>query len=178
MTTGRPALSAVPTLAPATKAARHARIAELLAAHVVTSQVELGRRLAESGVQVTQATVSRDLEELGALKTRTAEGTVYVLPPEGHARAGTQEAVDARLARLLEELLVSAEATGTMVILRTPPGGAHFLASALDHAGLPDVAGTVAGDDTVLLLTRNPATAPDPRATDLAGRLLRLAEGR
>ena len=88
---------------------------------------------------------------------------------------GTPEAVDARLGRLLEELLVSAEATGDHVVLRTPPGGAHLLGSALDRAALPDVAGTVAGDDTVLLVTRDPATPAAPR---LAERLLRLAEGR
>ena len=160
---------------PLTKAARQARIGELLESQTVTSQTELGRLLADGGVAVTQATVSRDLEELGAIKVRTAVGSVYVLPPEGQARPGTAEAVDARLARLLEELLVSAEATGDCVVLRTPPGGAHLLGSALDRAGLPDVAGTVAGDDTVLLVTRTPAA---PAATTLATRLLRLAEGR
>ena len=160
---------------PLTKAARQARIVELLESQAVSSQTELGRLLAGGGVAVTQATVSRDLEELGAVKVRSALGTVYALPPEGQPRPGTAEAVDARLGRLLEELLVSAEATGDCVVLRTPPGGAHLLGSALDRAGLPDVAGTVAGDDTVLLVTRTPAA---PAATTLATRLLRLAEGR
>lgn len=160
---------------PLTKAARLARIGELLEAAPVASQTELGRLLADSGVAVTQATVSRDLEELGAVKVRTLAGTAYALPPEGQPRQGTSEAVDARLGRLLEELLVSAEATGGLVVLRTPPGGAHLLGSALDRAGLPDVAGTVAGDDTVLLVTRTPAL---PGAGTLAARLLRLAEGR
>lgn len=161
--------------APMTKAARHAAIVELLENQAVTSQTQLGHLLAEKGVQVTQATLSRDLEELGALKVRTAVGTAYAVPPEGQPRPGTPEAVDARLARLLEELCVSAEATGPLVVLRTPPGGAHFLGAALDRAGLPEVAGTVAGDDTVLLVTRTPAT---PVAEALAERLLRLAEGR
>ncbi len=160
---------------PFTKAARHARIVELLEAHPVASQTELGRLLAAQGVQVTQATVSRDLEELGAVKIRTAQGTAYAVPPEGQPRTGTPEAVDSRLGRLLEELCVSAEATGSVVVVRTPPGGAHLLGAALDRAGLPDVAGTVAGDDTVLLITRTPAT---PTAGALATRLLRLAEGR
>jgi transcriptional regulator of arginine metabolism len=160
---------------PLTRAARHAAIAALLEGQAVTSQSELGRLLAAQGVRVTQATVSRDLEELGAMKVRTSDGTAYALPPEGQPRAGTPEAVDARMARLLEELCVSAEATGTMVVVRTPPGGAHLLGAALDRAGLADVAGTVAGDDTVLLVTRTPAT---PVATQLANRLLRLAEGR
>ncbi len=161
--------------APVTKAARHARITELLEARPVASQTELGRLLAGAGVAVTQATVSRDLEELGAVKVRTPAGMAYALPPEGQPRPGTAGAVDARLARLLEELLVSAEATGELVVLRTPPGGAHLLGSALDRAGLPEVAGTVAGDDTVLLVTRSPAS---PGAGTLASRLLRLAEGR
>lgn len=164
-----------PGTAPVTKAARQARITELLESRPVSSQTELGRLLADSGVAVTQATVSRDLDELGAVKVRTPAGMAYALPPEGQPRPGTTEAVDARLGRLLEELLVSAEPTGSSVVVRTPPGGAHLLGSALDRAGLPEVAGTVAGDDTVLLVTRTPAT---PDATALATRLLRLAEGR
>ena len=170
------ALRPVPTApTPTTKAARQSRIAELLATQPVASQTELGRLLAASGVAVTQATVSRDLEELGAVKVRTAAGMAYALPPEGQPRPGTAEAVDARLGRLLEELLVSAEATGELVVLRTPPGGANLLGSALDRAGLADVAGTIAGDDTVLLITRSAAA---PACTALAERLLRLAEGR
>jgi transcriptional regulator of arginine metabolism len=163
------------SLAPLTKAARQARIVELLESRPVASQTELGRLLAEAGVAVTQATVSRDLDELGAVKTRTPAGMAYVVPEENAPRPGTAVDVDARLGRLLEELLVSAEPTGDTVVLRTPPGGAQLLASALDRAGLPDVAGTLAGDDTVLLVTRTPAT---PACTTLAERLLRLAEGR
>ena len=78
---------------------------------------------------------------------------------------------------MLEELLVSAEATGDLVVLRTPPGGAHYLGSALDRAGLPEVAGTIAGDDTILLVTRS-AGGPAPACVALADRLRRLAEGR
>lgn len=160
---------------PVTKAARQARVLDLLSTGTVASQPQLGNLLAESGISVTQATVSRDLDELGAVKVRTAAGMVYEAPPEGQPRTRSGEAVDARMARLLEDLLVSAEAIGSTVVLRTPPGGAHLLASALDHAGLPQVAGTIAGDDTVLLLTRTPAT---PHAGALAGRLLGLAENR
>ncbi len=170
-----PVVAPLASVAPATKAARHARIAQLIASRPVTSQPELGRLLAAAGVAVTQATLSRDLEELGAVKVRTPEGLAYSLPPEGQPRPGTTQSVDARLARLLEELLVSVEATGDLVVLRTPPGGAHLLGSALDRAGLPDVAGTVAGDDTVLLVVRTPAS---PGAATLATRLLGLAEGR
>ena len=161
--------------APLTKAARQAAIVELLTSRPVASQSRLGQLLFDKGVQVTQATLSRDLEELGAYKVRTSQGSSYAVPPEGQPRPGTPEAVDARLGRLLEELCVSAEATGPVVLLRTPPGGAHFLAAALDRAGLAEVAGTLAGDDTVLLVTRTAAT---PAAAALADRLLRLAEGR
>ncbi len=166
------------TAVPLTKAARQARVTMLLEARTVASQTELGRLLADGGVLVTQATVSRDLEDLGAVKTRTPAGMAYVLPPEGQPRAGTSEAVDARLARLLEELLVSAEPSGALVVLRTPPGGAHLLASALDRAGLPEVAGTIAGDDTILLVTRTQHEPAPTISTALAERLLRLAEGR
>ena len=159
---------------PTTKAARQAKITDLLRRQAVRSQPELAKLLAESGVEVTQATLSRDLDELGAVKVRSSAGLTYALPPEGQPRPGSAEAVDARLARLLEELLVSAEATGGFVLLRTPPGGAHLLASALDRAGLPEVAGTVAGDDTVLLVTRQQPTAAARR---LADRLLHLADG-
>jgi transcriptional regulator of arginine metabolism len=162
---------------PLTKAARQARIVELLEASAVSSQTELGRLLAASGVEVTQATLSRDLDELGAMKVRTPVGMTYSVPPEGQPRKGSAETVDARLARLLEELLIGAEATGGLVVLRTPPGGAQLLGSALDRAGLPEVAGTVAGDDTVLLITRQPPAKAGP-ADALAARLLRLAEGR
>ncbi len=158
-----------------TRSARQARIAELIEAQAVTSQTQLAALLAESGIEVTQATLSRDLDEIGAVKTRTAVGIAYTVPEENAPRGGTTQQVDARLARLLEDLLVSVEATGAYVVLRTPPGGAHLLASALDRAGLPDVAGTVAGDDTVLLITREPVT---PDAAALADRLLHLADGR
>ena len=168
---------AAPHAAPHTKAARQAQIVELIGGRVVASQTQLGRLLAESGVAVTQATLSRDLDELGAVKVRTAAGMAYAVPEANAPRGGTTEAVDARLARMLEELLVSAEATGDLVVLRTPPGGAHLLGSALDRAGLPEVAGTLAGDDTVLLVLRGGAL-PSPAAAALAERLLRLAEGR
>jgi transcriptional regulator of arginine metabolism len=161
--------------APLTKAARQAKIVGLLESQPVASQTELGRLLADQGHQVTQATLSRDLDELGAVKVRTEAGVVYHVTADGQPRPGTPEAIDSRLARMLEELCISTEATGPMVVLRTPPGGANLLASAIDRAGLPDVAGTLAGDDTDLLVTRQPAT---PAAGALASRLLRLAEGR
>jgi transcriptional regulator of arginine metabolism len=159
-----------------TKTARHQRISELLGRRAVHSQPELAELLAEDGVAVTQATLSRDLDELGAVKVRTGSGLVYALPAEGGDRtpraAVSQEVLDARLARLTAELLVTAESSANLVVLRTPPGAAQFLASAIDHAVLPEVLGTIAGDDTVLVITR----ASDGGAA-LADRLMARAGG-
>lgn len=142
---------------PPTKAGRHAAIARLLAREAVRSQGDLAAALAAEGVHVTQATLSRDLVELRAVRIRAADGTLaYALPGEGgdptpHIEDAEQLA--ARLARLCAELLVTAEASGNLVVLRTPPGAAQFLASAIDHSVMPGVLGTIAGDDTVLVIS-------------------------
>jgi transcriptional regulator of arginine metabolism len=182
------------TASPGTKAARHARIIAILAQRrqPVRSQEELAERLAEIGFRVTQATLSRDLEEIGAVRLRGSDGAlVYALPGDpGHELGSPGEApggvgaVDvsglvaaltveppARLARVAAELLVTAEASGNLVVLRTPAGAAQLLASAIDHAGWPAVLGTVGGDDTVLVIARDPAGGDE-----LAQALLRLAE--
>ncbi|MGN9842911.1 arginine repressor [Nonomuraea sp. H19] len=148
---------------PMTKAARQQKITDLLRRKAVRSQPELAKLLADSGLEVTQATLSRDLDELGALKLRADDGSlVYALPGEGGgriplARLGTGESPDARLHRIAEELLVGAEASANLVIVRTPPGAAQFLASAIDHADWESILGTVAGDDTILVISRDPA---------------------
>ncbi|MGY1729853.1 arginine repressor [Geodermatophilus sp. SYSU D01062] len=156
-----------------TRSARQARIAELIAARPVTSQTQLAALLAESGVEVTQATLSRDLEELGAVKLRGSDGAPasYVLPPE-NAPLRPAQAAPARLTRLLGDLLTSAEGSANLAVLRTPPGAAQFLASALDKVGLPDVLGTIAGDDTLLVVSRDPdgGAALAQRLRSLAGR--------
>ncbi len=199
----------VNTVSPVTKTARHAQIAAILA-HAdppVRSQEELAERLGQHGVRVTQATLSRDLEELGAVRLRAADGgLVYALPgeaggpgslpgglgyalpgeaggpgslPGGLAEAPAAPAGDlppepsGRLARVAAELLVTAEASANLVVLRTPAGAAQFLASVLDHSAWASILGTVAGDDTVLVIARDPAGG-----ADLARALLRLAERR
>lgn len=171
--TGTPA-----TGAPATKAARHARIVDIVRRTAIHSQAELARELAEAGVTVTQGTLSRDLIELRAEKVRSASGAlVYAVPGEGGDRSvqagGTGEQdveyVAARLARLCNDLLVSAEASGNQVVLRTPPGAANYLASAIDHSVFPGVLGCIAGDDTILVIARDPAGGDD-----LAARFLEL----
>lgn len=143
---------------PLTKAARHARIVSLVRTRPVHSQTEMARLLADEGVVVTQATLSRDLDELGAVKLRGADGAPasYVVPDEGAAPLRMAESPPDALVRRLVELLTGAEASGNLVVLRTPPGAAQFLASALDRSGLPQIIGTIAGDDTILVVTRDP----------------------
>jgi transcriptional regulator of arginine metabolism len=171
--------SAVPARAPLTKNARHSRVAALLAGRPVRSQQELGHLLAAQGVHVTQATLSRDLGELGAYKVRTADGGLAYALPDGVDRGARSGGLGAaHLARRLEELLLSAEAVAGNVVLRTPPGGAHLLASSIDAAELAEVAGTIAGDDTVLLICRTLDGRSGGEAADaLAGRLLAAADG-
>jgi transcriptional regulator of arginine metabolism len=189
-------------VSPVTKAARQAQIADILTRARVRSQEELADRLAQRGVKVTQATLSRDLEELGAVRLRGAGGTlVYALPgdpggpgsrpgglpgPPAEGPPGppgpppgawlsrrADEGASGTLARVGPELLLSAEASANLVVLRTPAGAAQFLASAIDHAGWPSILGTVAGDDTVLVISREPAGG-----NEVAESLLRLAERR
>ncbi|HET8562221.1 MAG TPA: arginine repressor [Marmoricola sp.] len=154
-------MTSEPAHIPLTKRARQQRIVELLTTEQVRSQTELAELLLADGVAVTQATLSRDLVELDAVKVRAASGAlVYAVPAEGGDRtpvsAPETAASEARLARLCGDLLVSAEASGNLVVLRTPPGAANFLASAMDKAELADVLGTIAGDDTLLVVARDP----------------------
>jgi transcriptional regulator of arginine metabolism len=186
---------------PVTKTARQARIAAILAREQVRSQEELADLLERyASVHVTQATLSRDLDELGVVRLRAAGGAlVYALPEEPggpgsrpggalfppYTHPGMSEpepdrgqrpvepAPPTRLARYLEELMTSAEASANLVVLRTPAGAAQFLASVVDHAALPSILGTVAGDDTVLIIARDPAGGDA-----LAAEFLRLAQRR
>lgn len=154
-----------------TRAARQAKIVELVAGEAITSQSDLARLLAAEGIEVTQATLSRDLEELGAVKLRGADGgtPTYVIPEDGSPVRGVQGGTS-RLGRLLGELLVSADASANLAVLRTPPGAAQFLASAIDRSSLHEVVGTIAGDDTVMIIVREPTTG-----AELAGRFSEMA---
>ena len=235
-------------MTPVTKTARHARIATILARQQVRSQEELADLLERyASVHVTQATLSRDLDELGVVRLRAVGGgLVYALPdepggpgsspggglpggaggrdapvgaggpadgagpaggpgadqlsgapippsrpaqaggpkpPSRPAQAGgpkppsrpaqAESGPSARLTRYLGELLASAESSANLVVLRTPAGAAQFLASIIDHAALPAILGTVAGDDTVLVIARDPAGGDA-----LAAEFLRLAQRR
>jgi transcriptional regulator of arginine metabolism len=131
------------------KPQRQHRIARLLEEQPVSSQGQLVELLAGEGIVATQATVSRDLEELGAVKVRIPGGTMAYAIPE-HPKDRT--APDDHLRRVLSEFVLEVAHSANLVVLRTPPGSAHVVGSALDRAGLPDVLGTVAGDDTLFLV--------------------------
>ncbi|GAA2069679.1 arginine repressor [Aeromicrobium halocynthiae] len=160
---------------PDTKAARRQLIVDLLGRETVRSQGELAGLLEEHGVRATASTISRDLVHLDAVRVRHPDGTlVYAVPAEGGDRtpraAEDSAAAHQRLVRLARELVVSADASANLVVLRTPPGAAQYLASAIDHTSQPDLLGTIAGDDTVLLMCRTPDGGPDVarRFTSLA----------
>lgn len=170
-------MSAAPLRLPPTKTSRQRRIVEILTHQEVCSQGQLADVLAREGVATTQGTLSRDLVELRAEKVRGSAGAlVYRVPPEGPDTRGARsdlpvtEQLSSQLRRLCEELLVSAEASGNLVVVRTPPGAAQFLASAVDRSVFPGVLGTIAGDDTIMLITRD-----TDGGEELAARLLDLA---
>jgi transcriptional regulator of arginine metabolism len=130
-----------------TKTQRQHKISQLLSKHQVTSQPQLVDLLATDGILATQATVSRDLEELGAVKVRVPGGeTVYAIPEYEPDRIAPHD----HLRRVLGEWVAEVNQSANLVVLRTPPGCAHVVASALDRSGLSGLVGTVAGDDTLL----------------------------
>jgi transcriptional regulator of arginine metabolism len=134
---------------------RRQLIATLLDRRPVTSQPQLVELLAGQGVHVTQATVSRDLERLGAVRVRRGGHLVYALPVE-------EEPADP-VDRLREALLLvrSMEASGNMAVLKTAPANAMPVARAFDVADLSEIVGTVAGDDVVLVIAREPCSGAD-----------------
>lgn len=145
--------------------ARRDALATLIRTQSITSQRDLVARLAAKGFKVTQGTVSRDLVEIGAVRVERGGDLIYAL-------SDIEPGIPHKLARVVADLLVSAEASGNIVVLRTPAAAANYLASAIDRAGLSEVLGTVAGDDTVLVVTR------DPRGgRKFAGRVLAMSGG-
>ena len=132
-----------------TKAQRQHLIAQLLGRHAVTSQPQLVELLAGEGIEATQATVSRDLEDLGAVKVRVPAGeSVYAIPEYEPDRIAPED----QLRRVMAEWVAEVAHSGPLVVVRTPPGCAHVVASALDRTSVEGVLGTVAGDDTLLVV--------------------------
>jgi len=137
---------------PHTKVARQEIIKDWITQGSIHSQIEIVDRLKNSGFDVTQATVSRDLEDIGAVRGRDSQG-------DPNYRIN-QESIDeplSKVSRLISDLLVDVKSSGNLTVLRTPPGGAQLLASALDRASragtIPQIIGTIAGDDTVLVVS-------------------------
>ncbi|HEY0413074.1 MAG TPA: arginine repressor [Allosphingosinicella sp.] len=151
-------------------AARNRRqrvIAELLRDETIASQEEVTERLSRAGFDVTQATISRDLDQLGAVKVKKGGSLRYRLPEE----IGDSDWAAARLGRILAEWVLAIEPAGNLIVMRTPPGSAHLVGLALDQARLPEVAGTICGDDTLFVACK------DGRETErLADALRKLAE--
>lgn len=160
--------------APQTMAARRDRIRTLIAEGQVPSQAHLRELLSREGIVVTQATLSRDLDAIGAVKRVSSDGDIrYALQePASVSRLEPVNSADA-VARIVAEVLVNADSAQNLAVLRTPPGAAMYLAGTLDRSGMPDLLGTVAGDDTVMVVMRSAQAA-----ADLCALLLTLAEGR
>lgn len=150
------------------KERRQKAVAELIRAHALGSQEEVATRLADLGFEVTQATVSRDLEQLGALKVRREGRISYSLPDQLSANA----AVPSRLGSVLRDWVRAIDLAATIVVLRTPPGSAHLIGVALDEAALPEIVGTICGDDTIFAACRSAA-----EAEALAAKLRELTAG-
>jgi len=126
-------------------------LAEMIRAEPHASQEELTERLRALGHQATQATVSRDLVSLGAVKVKREGAMRYLLPDQ----LGARDWATGQLERIVREWVHEIEAAGPLVVLRTPPGSAHLVASAIDQAQSLDIAGTVAGDDTIFVAVRD-----------------------
>ena len=126
---------------------RQRAIADVIRGETVTSQEEVTERLAAMGLAVTQATVSRDLDQLGAVKVKRDGVLRYALPDQ----IGPSDWSAGRLERILREWVLSVEAAGSLIVIKTPPGSAHLVASSIDSARLPEIAGTVSGDDTLFV---------------------------
>ena len=132
---------------------RQKMLADILRAEPIGSQEEATERLGAAGFAVNQATVSRDLAQLGAVKVKRGGAIRYALPDQ----MGESDWAAARLERIFAEWVQSVEPAGSLIVLRTPPGSAHIVGLALDQAQLAEVAGTICGDDTIFIAVRDAA---------------------
>ncbi|MFC2446038.1 MAG: arginine repressor [Corynebacterium matruchotii] len=147
---------------PITRTVRQALILELLEQNLVSSQMQLSELLKNKGVEITQGTLSRDLDELGAKKIRPDSGRAfYAVGNTEETLAPTTVGTREKLRKMLDDLLVSSDHSGNIAVLRTPPGAAAFLASFIDRVSMDEVVGTIAGDDTVFVLARDPLTGKE-----------------
>ena len=137
------------------KERRQRAVADLIRDHALGSQDEVAARLVELGFDVTQATVSRDLEQLGALKVRRDGQIGYALP----GQIGASTVTPSRLASVLRDWVRSIDVAATIVVLKTPPGSAHLVGVALDESALTEIVGTICGDDTIFAACRSTGNA-------------------
>src|SRR5690625_7117681 len=156
-------------ITPMTKAARQHEIRAVLSMEPIRSQAELAQALEQRGVSVTQGTVSRAFVDIDATRIRTDSGqVVYQVPSEPYEVVPSSDTTEARLSSLCKELLLAAEGSANIAVLRTPPGAAQFLAAAIDQARLTTVLGTIAGDDSIMVVSRA-ADGGHSVATDFIG---------
>ena len=140
---------------PSTRAARLSVIEHMLLTHIVTSQSQLSSMLAGEGIEVTQATLSRDLDEMNATKTRLKDGTIaYSVgdEPQGDVPGTSLERMEQQMSKVLSGLVISVASARNLVVVHTPSGAAQYVASVIDRQPLEQILGTIAGDDTVLLI--------------------------
>lgn len=152
---------------PATRAARLSAIEQALLTHIITSQSQLSSVLADEGIEVTQATLSRDLDEMNATKARLRDGTVaYTLgdEPADDVSGSGSERIEQQISRVLSGLVVSVADAGRLVVIHTPSGAAQYVASVIDRQPLDGVLGTIAGDDTVLMICAEESMAHERAA--------------
>ena len=149
------------------QAERQRAIVDMLREGSATTQDEVAARLAETGFEVTQAIVARDLEQIGAVKVKREGKLSYSLPE----KLGDRNWPVDRLKRIFAEWVQAVETSGSMVVVRTPPGSAHLVALAVDQAKLPEIVGTIAGDDALFIAVRSslPAEPLAQRLRDLMG---------
>ena len=156
-------------LNPVTRTARQALILQILDKQKVTSQVQLSELLLDEGIDITQATLSRDLDVLGAKKVKRDGGrSFYSVGGEMDQFVDQVNGPREKLRRMIDELVVSVDSSGNIAMLRTPAGAAQYLASFIDRVGLEDVVGCIAGDDTIFVLARESITGAE-LAERLAG---------
>ena len=137
----------------ALKERRLRAIADLIRSEPLASQDELAERLSSLGYAVTQATVSRDLDQLGAIKVRRDGQLAYALPGQ------TPEGPAPMLTAVLRDWVRSVQPAANLVVIKTPPGSAHLVGVVLDQGTMPEIVGTICGDDTIFAATRSPADA-------------------
>lgn len=137
------------------KERRQRAIAELIRGGALANQEELAERLATLGYAVTQATISRDLEQIGAVKVRRDGQLSYALPEQMHADPGRQ------LAGVLRDFVRTIDTASNLVVLKSPPGSAHMIGVVLDQSDLPQIVGTICGDDTIFIACPSPKMAAE-----------------